>query len=89
MVPEYEVYDQRRLPIPILYRALFVCIRSDQAGINCKSFRTNRPLSEAAFHYRLEHMPQDVTLPEPAMGFFEKLDWSGTLPSRPRRQNQR
>lgn len=31
-----------------------------------------RPVSEAAFHYRLEHMPQAVALPEPAMAVLRE-----------------
>jgi hypothetical protein len=59
-------------PLSAWYRTLLVGIRCDQAGIYCKSFRANQPLSEAAFHYRLEHMPQDIALPEPAMAVLRE-----------------
>ena len=51
-----------------------------------EAFTANQPLSQTAGKDALEQVP---ALAEPARRFFEKVEWSGTRPSSPRRQNQR
>jgi hypothetical protein len=55
------------VPLVAGNRALLVGIRRDQARIDGKAFATDQPLAQAAFHHRLEQMPQDIALPETAV----------------------
>jgi hypothetical protein len=66
-----------------------VRIRLDNAGFDRKAFRADLTLLDAAFHRRLEHMAQDVGLPELTMARFAKVEQSGTASSIPNRQNRR
>lgn len=61
----------------------------DQAGINCKTFAADQTLVDAAAQGHFEQLSQQITVAEPACLFFEKVEWSGTSPSSPRRQNHR
>lgn len=54
-------------PFGSRYRTLLVGIGCNQAGIDRKSFRAHQSLRKAALHHYLEHMSQDIALPEPAM----------------------
>jgi len=48
-------------------RPLFVGVGRDQARIHCEAFAADKALAQAPLHHRLEQMPRDVALPEPAM----------------------
>ena len=48
-------------------RPLLVGVGHDQARIHREAFATDKTLAQAPQHHRLEQMPQDIALPEPAM----------------------
>ena len=62
---------------------------SNQAGIDSKGRSINQPLGHAAPAHGLEQLSQQIAVTEAAMPFLEKVEWSGTSPSRRSRQNQR
>jgi hypothetical protein len=69
--------------------ALTMRIRYDHAGIDGKALAADQTFSHAASNHRLEQLAQKVGIAEPAVARLGKVEWSGTSPSRPRRQNQR
>jgi len=52
--------------------ALLVGIGLDQAGIDGKTFTTDKPFIEAALHDLFEHAPEKITLTKAAMAIFRK-----------------
>lgn len=48
-------------------------------GVGGKAFRADQSLRQAALHYRLEQLPQDVVLPEASMAIFGKAGMVGDL----------
>ena len=66
------------------HRPLAMNVGADQAGIDREAFATGQTLGDAKRDRHLEQFAQQVTVAEPAMPFFEKVEWSGTSPSRPR-----
>ena len=48
-------------------RPLLVGVGRDQARIHREAFAADEALAQAPLHHRLEQMPQDIALPEPAM----------------------
>ena len=48
-------------------RPLLVGVGRDRARIHREAFAANKTLAQAPLHHRLEQMPQDIALPEPAM----------------------
>ena len=61
-----------RAPFCTRYRALFVGIRGDQAGIDGKAFSTDKTLYQAALNHRLEQMPKDIALPETSVAVLRE-----------------
>ena len=80
------------LPVNIVRpssRALLVGISRNQAGIDRKSGPLDQPFCHAAPDHGLEQLSQQIAVTEAAMPILENVEWSGTSPSRPSRQNQR
>ena len=77
------------LPLLSWHRALLVGVGGDQAGIDCQAFTAHQTFAQASLDYRLEQVPQDIALTEAAVAVAREGEWSGTLPSKPSRQNQR
>ena len=59
--------DARRVPLFLRRRVLFVCIRLDQAGIDCHTLPADQTFLDAAGNGRLEQMTQQFALAETAM----------------------
>ena len=49
------------------HRALLVGVSSDQAGIDRKAFTAHQTFAQASLDHRLEQVPEDIALPEPAV----------------------
>ena len=73
----------------VRHPTLAVRVGFDQTGIDSKTFTTDQPFGHTTAHYSLEHVPKHITVTQAAMTFLEKVEWSGTSPSRPNRQNHR
>lgn len=61
----------------------------DHARVDSEAFAADQILRHAAPQHRLEQLPQQITVAETVMALFEKVDWSGTSPPKPSRQNLR
>jgi putative transposase len=70
-------------------RKMQVGVGLDHAGIDREPLAANQPLGHAAPHGRLEHLGKRSLARKRLCRFFEKVEWSGTAPSSPSRQNQR
>ena len=61
----------------------------DQTGVDGKAFTADQSGVDAALQNGLEQPPQQIALAEAAMAVLRKVEWSGTEPSSPNRQNHR
>lgn len=59
-------------PLVTRDRALLVGVCGDQAGVNRKALATYQPLAQAPLHHRLEEVPEDIALTEPAVPVARK-----------------
>ena len=82
-------HELSRSPLVARNGALLVGVGRDQAGIDRKALAADQPLLDAASHDGLEQLAQQSLSRKRPCRFFEKVEWSGTLPSSPSRQNQR
>jgi hypothetical protein len=66
-----------------------MCVRGNQAGVDGEPIGSDQPFGQAALDDGFEQMAQQLLSRKRPCRFLEKVEWSGTLSFRPRRQNQR
>jgi hypothetical protein len=71
-------------------KALPVSLGADERRIDGKAVAADQPFGDAALNRLLEQLAKKVTVAKAAVPVLgSKVEWSGTVPSSPKRQNQR